>query len=162
MRDQNAQTLLAKVMNWKREEEVGSGVPPLQLLSDYKYDHYQRFGPGRRFVEILALWLNQFAPGDRETALNLVMERLVYFSEAELLHLVQTAYPDLIVQERLRLVAGEQGIPAFHVGKLHRHPRFRELQLKTLYLGLSDGARTNEIRRASAGEIGNEQIWHAY
>jgi hypothetical protein len=29
-------------------------------------------------------------------------------------------------------------------------------------LGLSDGARTNELRRAGSGEIGNEQIWHAY
>jgi hypothetical protein len=162
MRDQNAQTLLAKVMNWEREEDVTSRVPSLQLLADYKYDHYQRFGPGRRFIESLALWLDQFALEDRESALNLVQERLVYFSEPELLHLVQTAYPDLIVQERLRLVAGEQDVPAFHVGKLRHHARFRELQLKTLYLGLSDGARTNELRRASGGEIGNEQIWHAY
>ena len=29
-------------------------------------------------------------------------------------------------------------------------------------MGLSDGARTNELRRASEGEISNEQIWHAY
>ena len=27
---------------------------------------------------------------------------------------------------------------------------------------MSDGARTNELRRASDGEIGNEQIWQAY
>jgi hypothetical protein len=162
MRDQNANALLAKVMNWEREEDVTGRVPSLQLLADYKYDHYQRFGPGRRFVESLALWLNQFNLSDRETALSLVMDRLVYFSEAELLHLVQTAYPDLIVQERLQLVAGEQGIPAFRVGTLRHNQRFKELQLKTLYLGLSDGARTNEIRRSSSGEIGNEQIWQAY
>ena len=53
-------------------------------------------------------------------------------------------------------------IPAFRVGSSAITQRFKELQLKTLYLGLSDGARTNEIRRASAGEIGNEQIWQAY
>jgi len=29
-------------------------------------------------------------------------------------------------------------------------------------LGLSDGARTNEFRRASFGDITNEQIWQAY
>jgi hypothetical protein len=162
MRDQNAQTLLASVMNWDREEDVMSRVPSLQLLADYKYDHYQRFGPGRKFIESLALWLVQFAPADRTAALDLVRERLIYFSETELLHLVQTAYPDLIVQERLRLVAGELGIPAFQVGRLRNAPRFKELQLKTLYLGLSDGARTNEVRRASGGEIGNEQIWQAY
>jgi hypothetical protein len=66
------------------------------------------------------------------------------------------------VQERLQLVAAEQGIPAHKVGKIKQHPRFKELQLKSLYLGLSDGARTNELRRASDGEIGNEQIWQAY
>src|ERR1035438_1755377 len=126
MRDQNAKTLLAKVMNWETEEDVTSRVPSLQLLADYKYDHYQRFGPGRRFVESLALWLNQFSSTDRETALSMVMDRLIYFSEAELLHLVQTAYPDLIVQERLQLVAGEQGIPAFRVGALRHHLRSEE------------------------------------
>jgi len=162
MRDQNAKTLLAKVMNWETEEDVTSRVPSLQLLADYKYDHYQRFGPGRRFIESLALWLNQFDPIDRDAALELVSERLIYFSEAELLHLVQTAYPDLIVRERLQLVADEQGISAYRVGEIRHHPRFKELQLKTLYLGLSDGARTNEIRRASSGGIGNEQIWQAY
>lgn len=162
MRDQNAQTLLAKVMDWESEDVVNQRVPRLQLLADYKYDHYQRFGPGRRFVENLALWLDQFDTQDRATALEFVTDRLIYFSEVELLHLVQTAYPDLIVQERLRLVAGELGIPSFQVGRLRHHARFRELQLKTLYLGLSDGAHTNEIRRASAGEIGNEQIWQAY
>src|SRR5947209_7556754 len=109
MRDQNAQQLLAKVMNWQDADDVRKYVPALQLLSDYKYDHYQRFGPGRRFIESLALWLNQFDTSDRQVALDLVANRLVYFSEAELLHLVQTAYPDLIVQERLQLVADEQG-----------------------------------------------------
>jgi hypothetical protein len=162
MRDQNAQQLLAKVMDWQDEETVSRYVPPLQLLADYKYDQYQRFGPGKRFIESLALWLNQFNPGDRSVALDLVTQRLIYFSDAEFLHLVQTAYPDLIVQERLQLVAAEQAIAAHKVGMIRRHPRFKELQLKSLYLGLSDGARTNELRRASDGEIGNEQIWQAY
>ena len=39
-----------------------SRVPSLQLLADYKYDHYQRFGPGRRFIESLALWLISLIP----------------------------------------------------------------------------------------------------
>ena len=162
MRDQNAQHLLATVMGWQDPETVNRYVPRLQLLADYKYDHYQRFGPGKRFIESLALWLNQFDKSDRQVALDLVLERLIYFSEAELSHLVETGYPDLIVQERLKLVAEEQDLPAYRLGTIRNHPRFKELQLKSLYLGLSDGARTSELRRASDGEIGNEQIWHAY
>jgi hypothetical protein len=162
MKDQNAQSLLAHVMGWDDEETVSKFVPILQLLADYKYDQYQRFGPGKRFIESLALWLRQFDFVDRKAAFDLVMDRLIYFSDTELSHLVQHAYPDIIVQERLRLVAEEHDIPTHRVGLIANSPRFAELRIKSLYLGLSDGARTNELRRASNGEISNEQIWQAY
>jgi hypothetical protein len=68
----------------------------------------------------------------------------------------------VIVPERMRLVAEENAIRTYQVGAITAHRRFRELALKSLYLGLSDGARTSEIRRASDGEINNEQIWQAY
>lgn len=163
MHDQNAATLLAHVMHWQDIELVSGILDPLQLLADYKYDRYQQFGPGRRFIESLALWINQFATEkDRQGALDFVMRRLVYFSDEEMSHLVRTAYPDLIVQERIRMVAEEQDIAPHRVGEISHHPRFLELRLKSLYLGLSDGARTNELRRASYGDISNEQIWQAY
>src|SRR5262249_29629956 len=135
-------------MGWQDETPVLNHVFTLKLLADYKYDQYQRFAPGKRFIESLALWLNQFDPSDRVEALQFLMDRLVYFSEAELSHLVQMAYPDWIVQERIRLVAEEQDVPFHRIGSITRNPRFQELRLKSLYLGLSDGARTNELRRA--------------
>jgi len=162
MRDENAQQLLAKVMAWNDDASVRRYVPDLQLLADYKYDHYQRFGPGKRFVESLALWLNQFGSADRQAALDFVVKQLIYFSDREFSHLVQSAHPDLIIQERIRIVAEEQDIAPHRVGTIMRNRRFQELGLKSLYLGLSDGARTNELRRASNGEISNEQIWQAY
>ena len=162
MRDPNAAQLLARVMQWTDEiAAVQENVPRLQLLAAYKYDHYQQFQPGKRFIESLALWLDRFDVSDRAAALELVSQ-LVFFSEVELSHLVNSAYPDVIVRERLRLVAEEHGIPAFRVAEIARHNRFNELKLKSLYLGLSDGARTSELRRASGGRIGNEQISHAY
>jgi len=161
MKDDNAQQLLARVMGWDADAAM-EFVPKLQLLADFKYDQYQRFAPGKRFIESLALWLDQFAQPDRYAALNFVFEELVFFSEEEMGHLVQTAYADLIVHERVKLIAEEQGIPPHCIAAIVRHQRFAELKLKSLYLGLSDGARTNELRRASAGEIGNEQIWQAY
>lgn len=162
MQDLNAAGLLARVMGWQQPQMVQDHVPDLQLLAYYKYDDYQRFGPGRRFIESLALWLNRLDPEDRAAALELVESKLVFFSDREVSHLVEMAYPDLIVQERLRLVAEEYGLPMHKVGELSRHVRFKELRLKSLYLGLSDGARTNELRRASNHEINNEQIWQAY
>lgn len=162
MHDRNAAKLLASVMDWQDVEVVSATLDPLQLLADYKYDRYQQFGPGRRFIESLALWINQFKPQDRQSALDFVLHRLVYFSDDEMSHLVRTAYPDLIVQERIRMVAEEHDIAPHRVGEISRHSRFLELRLKSLYLGLSDGARTNELRRASYGDISNEQIWQAY
>lgn len=162
MRDRNAAKLLAKVMGWEELETVSQVLSTLQLLADFKYDHYQRFGPGRRFIESLALWLHQFAPHDRQVALDLVLDHLVFISDAEFSHLVRTAYRDWIVQERMRLVSEEHEIPSFRVHEIARHRRFEQLRLTSLYLGLSDGARTNELRRASNGGIGNEQIWQAY
>jgi hypothetical protein len=162
MNDENAQQLLAKVMGWTDQESVLKYVPVLQLLSAFKYDRYQRFAPGQHFVESLALWLRQFDLSDRKAALDFVVEKLIYFSDQELSHLVQISYPDIISNERMRIVAEELGVPRHRVGAIANHKRFAELQIKSLYLGLSDGARTNELRRASNNEIGNEQIWHAY
>lgn len=162
MKDTNAQELLAQVMGWTSQDVIQQHVPALQLLADYKYNQYQRYGPGKRFIESLALWLNQFEPDDRPQALALVENRLVFISEQEISHLVKLAYPDVIVQERLRLVADENDIPHYRVRELMNHPRFEQLRIKSLYLGLSDGAHTNDLRRASNGGIGNEQIWQAY
>lgn len=162
MHDQNALQLLAKVMNWEDIDSSHLLVPKLQLLASFKYDQYQQFGPGRRFIESLALWLRQFDDDDRPAALKLVSDRLVYVSDLEIIHLVTMAYPDLILDEHMRLVAEEHDIPSHRVAKITRHKRFEELKRKSLYLGLSDGARTNELRRASRGGINNEQIWHAY
>lgn len=162
MYDQNAAKLLAKVMEWEDLKSVPKVLPTLQLLADFKYDQYQRFSPGRRFIESLALWLHQFKSQDRQTALRLVLDRLVFISDTELSHLVHIAYHDSIVQERMRLVAEEYEIPSFRVNQIASHQRFEQLRLTSLYLGLSDGARTNELRRASDGGIGHDQIWQAY
>jgi hypothetical protein len=68
MRDELAEALLAKVMNWSDEEKARER-PVLQDLARYKYDEYQQYAPGRRFIESLALWLRQFETIDeRRTA----------------------------------------------------------------------------------------------
>jgi hypothetical protein len=162
MRDQNAQQLLARVMQWEEVDPVREYLPPLQLLANHKYDHYQRFAPGKRFIENLALWLNRFDLADRPAALDFVRDKLVFISESEFSHLVSMAYSDIIAQQRAQLVGDELMIPSHRVAQIWQSPRFHELGIKSLYLGLSDGARTSELRRGSNGGISNEQIWHAY
>lgn len=165
MNDDVAQQLLATVMGWHKPEkpdDIQRYFPDLQLLANYKYDSYQQFSHGRHFIESLALWLDQFDELDRQVALDFVREKLIFISDAEFFHLVNIAYPDVVVPERMRLVAEESGIPLYRVEKIVNMLRFKELELKSLYLGLSDGARTSEFRRASGIDIRNDQIWQAY
>ena len=165
MNNDIAEQLLAKVMGWQdagRGDLVDKYRRDLQLLSAYKYDSYQRFGPGQRFIESLALWLRRLRLEHRQVALDFVRERLIYVSDAEFVHLVQIAYPDIVLPERMRLVAEETGLRSYEVERLSAHHRFTELGIKSLYLGLSDGARTSEMRRMSGGAIIHEQIWQAY
>jgi len=54
MRDALAERLLANVMKWT-PEDVALERPVLQALAALKYDEYQQFSPGMRFVESLAL-----------------------------------------------------------------------------------------------------------
>ena len=51
MRDLLAEQLLAQVMSWS-PEEIFNERPLLQALANYKYNEYQQFSPGIRFIEV--------------------------------------------------------------------------------------------------------------
>jgi hypothetical protein len=148
-------------MSWD-PSQVARERAALQDMARYKYDEYQQFAPGQRFIESLALWLRQFAPGaTRETAYRFVRERLVFISGSEMDHLVASAFPTIIKPWLLEKAAQESGIPPHRVKQIAAGDTYRALLRRTLFLGLSDGARTDRFRRANPG-ISNEQIWHAY
>lgn len=161
MKDIYAERLLARIMGWD-DARVQAEQRRLQLLARYKYDEYQRFRPGRRFIESLALWLRQFhTKQEREIAYEFVNNRLVFLSLREFTHLVQMVYPDVIVPEIIDQVSQSSGIPNHKIAAICHHSEFTELQQRSLFLGLSDGAHTDELRRFNP-IISNEQIWHAY
>jgi len=64
-------------------------------MATHKWDEYGNFRPGVKFFESLAAWLYQFdSDVDRATALDFVLERLVFLSDAEMTHLIELIYPD--------------------------------------------------------------------
>lgn len=160
MRDALAERLLANVMNWS-PADVARERPILQALALLKYDEYQQFSPGMRFVESLALWLEQFAAGERQIAYDFVRARLVFLSEAEMAHFAQVIYPDLLRPMLLARAAAADGTSPFRVGKIARSPTFKRLQSSTLFFGLSDGARIDQFRRSNR-ELSHEQIFPSY
>src|ERR1700760_4565747 len=115
MRDELAEALLAKVMGWTDQEKARER-PILQDLARYKYDEYQQYAPGRRFIESLALWLRQFTTADeRKIAYDFVRKRLVFVSTPELRQLVDLSFPTAIRPSLIALAARRAGIDPLHV-----------------------------------------------
>lgn len=161
MRDELAEALLAKVMNWSDEEKARER-PILQDFARYKYDEYQQYAPGRRFIESLALWLRQFETlEERRVAYDFFRSRLVFISTAEMRHLVELAFPVVIRPGLIAKAAASLAVDPERCKHVVSSPAYSQVLRQTLFLGLSDGARTDVFRR-SHPYISNEQLWHAY
>ena len=160
MREALAARLLAKVMDWD-PENVAQERPILQDLANYKYDRYQQYAAGMHFIESLSIWLNNFTKvEERRAAYRFVRERLIYISEAELRHLVGLSYPDYIRNVLLHRVAEELDMPDYLVARLSASHAFKKAERKSLFLGLSDGARIDVFRRMA--DLSNEQVYGTY
>jgi hypothetical protein len=161
MRDALAERLLANVMEWT-PEDVARERPVLQALAAFKYDEYQQFSPGMRFVESLALWLQQFETLDeRNAAYAFVLGRLVFFSHAEMAHFSAIAYPDVIRPVFMEQAAKDAAIAPFRVNQVLATTAFKQLEAASLFFGLSDGARIDLFRRSNK-ELSHEQIFTGY
>lgn len=160
MRDSLAEQLLAEVLSWSAED-VARERPVLQAMATFKYDEYEQYSPGMRFVESLARWLSQFESVDRSIAYSFIKQRLVFCSTQEMNHLVETTYPDHIRPILLEKVASENSLNRYHVGQVVASVAFRLRQRRCLFLGLSDGARIDAFRRGNR-ELNHEQIWQTH
>jgi hypothetical protein len=157
VRDELAGQLLDKLMDWEPQEQA-DWMAGLRLLASYKYDDYEGFSPGERFFESLARWLGQFEPADRRRLMKFVLCDLLFISSSELNHAIACVYPDFIKQTLIAAVADQLRIARHRVREVVTSRGFRTLRGKTLYLGLSDGARLDRLRRASP-ELSHEQFW---
>ena len=160
MKQALAELLLALVMEWK-EDRIVEELPRLDRIARFKYDEYQQFRPGQKFVEALCLWLKQFGTNaERETAYAFVRDRVVFISAADMRHLVEFSFPDVIRPSLIADTASVIGTAPHRVVEVIRHPAYKRALRQTLFLGLSDGSRMDIFRRAAA--LDNEQVWQAY
>ena len=159
MREDLAARLLAEVMGWS-PEDVARERRILQDLATYKYDAYQQFSTGMHFIESLATWLRNFDEEDRSTAYEFIKSKLIFVSEAEMRHLVGLSYPDHIREVLLKKVASDTRLPLYAVSKVLASDDFRIARRRSIFLGLSDGARVDVLRRMA--NLSNEQIHSTY
>ena len=158
MKDELASRALARVLQWDAGEVAGRGAD-LQVMSTLKYDEYEGFRPGEGFLEHLTAWLSQLDPADRERAVTFVRDELVFISRAELDHLIETVYPDIIRPLLVRETAARIEVPTWRVRTITESREFRDIQRRTLVLALGDGARIDRLRRTS--ELSHEQFYLA-
>ena len=91
-------------MRWN-EEQALTEFAWLRLMSRMKYDGYQDFLAGMRFIESLAAWLQQFQADERQAAYALLRKKLVFIGHAELNHLVELFYPETVQPRLMRHVS---------------------------------------------------------
>lgn len=147
MKDELAQELLARVMEWTPAQLAEYG-PQLQVLARLKYDDYEGFRPGEKFLESLSRWLSQFEVDERRTAVRFILRDLTFISRAELEHAIGLVYPDFIRPMLREHVAAELGIPGHLLKRIVDSTHFEGRQRRMIVLGLADGARLDRLRRA--------------
>lgn len=153
---------LAEALEWTEEEEEQE-TRWLYSISDFKYDNYQDFLVGSRFVESLLNWILQFEPEDRRVAYAFVREKLVFISASEITHLVRRTYPTYVEPFIVSRAARKTLIPDYLVRSSPLTAKsVSSIAKKTLYLGLSDGAHLDVFRRSNSETVSNEQVVSTY
>jgi len=154
-----ASQLLSSVMRWDYEG-LNSERPELEFMGSMKYDAYDRFMPGTRFMSSLVQWLSQFDEEDRKTVLNFVKKKLVFISSTQMNYLVDLLYDSKIRPILLRKATENAQMPSYMLCNKKVQKQFDIEKRSSLVVGLSDGAHTDILRR-SAG-FSNEQVLTNY
>lgn len=161
MRTVLAEKLLVKIMNWS-SEEVSKQRPLLQALASFKYDEYQQFSPGIRFIESLVKWLEQFETLDeKRIAYNFIMSKLIFISNDQIVHLVNITFSEKVNPILITKTAEKLSIEPYLVSQVIESDDYKEVLRRSLFIGVSDGSRIDLFRR-SKRQVSNEQVFPSY
>ena len=160
MRKALAEKLLAKILDWD-PSVISNERPIIQAMSSFKFDEYQQFSTGTLFIESLVKWLSQFKEVDeRQTAYNFIRNKLLFLSNRQVLSLVEVTYDSIIRPILINKTAEELSLSKYEIRNIFNSDQYKHQKRKCLYIGLSDGAKIDQLRR-SAG-LNNEQVVPTY
>ena len=154
-----ANQLLASIMKWDAPT-LASERAALEFMGSMKYDAYDRYMPGMRFMSSLVQWLNDIKEDDRYESYKFIKEKLVFISSMQMNYLVDLLYDSKIRPILLDMSTAETGMPSYKCSSKVVRTRFEIEKRSALVIGLSDGAHTDILRR-SAG-FNNEQVLTNY
>ncbi|AYL95291.1 phosphoribosyltransferase-like protein [Mucilaginibacter celer] len=161
MRSALAERLLVKIMQWN-SDEISKQRPMLQALANLKYDEYQQFSPGIRFMESLVKWLGQFESlEERHIAYAFVMNQLIFISSNQIQHLVNITFAEKINPIIIEKTAQHSKFSPYKIKKIVISSTYKFFLRRSLFIGLSDGSKIDQLRR-SYNRISNEQVLATY
>ena len=97
MRFDLAKQFLVQLMGWD-EIEATKRLEEIDLMADIKYDSYDQFMPGIKFVGNFYLWLSQFEKKeDRELMYEFVKKYIIYINSTQVSHLIDLLYNTKII-----------------------------------------------------------------
>ncbi len=160
MNSELANKLLASIMKWE-PTKLAVERSVLEFMGSMKYDSYDRYMPGTRFMSSLVQWLNQIEePEDRDELFSFVKHRLVFISSTQMNYLVDLLYDSIIRPMLLKKATDKLAMPSYKLSNAKVQKEFAIQKRSSLVIGLSDGAHTDILRR-SAG-FSNEQVLTNY
>ena len=164
MRFNLAKQFLAQLMNWD-DIEATERLKEIDLMADIKYDSYDQFMPGIKFVGNFYLWLSQFKEEERQLMYDFVKKYIIYINSNQISHLIDLLYNTKIIPLIREKVVGDfkqkgQLVNKFNYQLLDNSQEFKSHKRKTLFIGLSDGSHIDIIRRNSY--LNNDQVLTNY
>ena len=160
MKDALAEKLLVGIMEWN-SEEIFEERPYLQSFASFKYNEYHQFSTGMRFLESLVTWLQQFQTvKERKIAYGFIKKYLIYISSDQISYLVNMDFSDKINPILIKKTAREISVNEYCVNKIINSKKYIKILRKSLFIGLSDGSRIDQLRRSCG--LDNEQVSTTY
>lgn len=160
MKQELAERLFMLLMEWDNQEATKERLD-IQFLSEFKYDDYQQYTQGMRYVESLVHWIRQFENiEEKKIAYNFIKDNLIFISQEQMMQLVSISFSEYVkplLIKRVNCIVNEKGIVDSNIKKII----YKYFLCNTLFLGLSDGAHIDYFRRYNSF-LDNEQIFMHY
>lgn len=159
MKSELAEGILKAVVDWD-VDRFAKELQDIQVIAEYKYNDYQQYTHGMRYVESLALWLRKFSPSEIDIAYTLIKKRLIFISEEQMRQLISVSF-EMCMKEYLLLQTKNYCKASSISDSTMRKRIFNIMRRKALFLGLSDGSHMDYFRRQNP-MLSNEQVFINY
>ena len=159
MKESLVEQLLSRIMNWE-DNKIVEELPKIQFMAEMKYDHYDQFMPGTRFLGSLSKWLSNFDEEDRNVMYDFVKNKLIFISSSQMTYLITLLYKKCVSSALALKTAQKMEIPPYRINEIKKSVDYKREKRLALFIGLSDGAHMDVVRRV--GGLSNEQVLTNY